>query len=81
MSFASGFPSPNTRRACGAASSSLVTASRRSSSVASSSLQREFAEARERLADARASSEQLALAALAFVAAVAFLAGRRYLRR
>ena len=44
-------------------------------------LQREFAEARERLADARASSEQLALAALAFVAAVAFLVGRRYIRR
>ncbi len=36
---------------------------------------------RKALADARASSEQLALAALAFVAAVAFLAGRRYLRR
>ena len=32
------------------------------------------------LADARASSEQLAFAALAFVAAVAFLVGRRYLR-
>ena len=44
-------------------------------------LLREHAKARERLADARASSEQLALAALAFVAAVAFLAGRRYLRR
>ena len=36
---------------------------------------------RKALADARASSEQLALAALAFVAAVAFLVGRRYLRR
>ena len=44
-------------------------------------LQREVVAARERLADARASSEQLALAALAFVAAVAFLVGRRYLRR
>ena len=44
-------------------------------------LQREVVAARERLADARASSEQLALAALAFVAAVAFLVGRRYFRR
>ena len=47
----------------------------------SQKLQREVVAARERLADARASSEQLALAALAFVAAVAFLVGRRYLRR
>ena len=44
-------------------------------------LRRDHAKARECLADARASSEQLALAALAFVAAVAFLVGRRYLRR
>ena len=44
-------------------------------------LRDEQADARKALADARASSEQLALAALAFVAAVAFLVGRRYLRR
>ena len=44
-------------------------------------LRREQADARKALADARASSEQLALAALAFAAAVAFLVGRRYLRR
>ena len=43
-------------------------------------LRREQADARKALADARASSEQLAFAALAFVAAVAFLVGRRYLR-
>ena len=44
-------------------------------------LRREQADARKALADARASSEQLALAALAFVAALAFFVGRRYLRR
>ena len=45
------------------------------------SFEKDLQESRKALADARASSEQLALAALAFVAAVAFLAGRRYLRR
>ena len=44
-------------------------------------IENDLQESREVLADARASSEQLALAALAFVAAVAFLVGRRYLRR
>ena len=44
-------------------------------------IEKDLRESRKALADARASSEQLALAALAFVAAVAFLAGRRYLRR
>ena len=44
-------------------------------------IQEDVRKSRKALADARASSEQLALAALAFVAAVAFLAGRRYLRR
>ena len=44
-------------------------------------IEEDLRKSRKALADARASSEQLALAALAFVAAVAFLAGRRYLRR
>ena len=44
-------------------------------------IQKDLRESRKALADARASSEQLALAGLAFVAALAFLAGRRYLRR
>ena len=44
-------------------------------------IEKDLRESRKALADARASSEQLALAALAFVAAVAFLVGRRYIRR
>ena len=44
-------------------------------------IEEDLRKSRKALADARASSEQLALAALAFVAAVAFLVGRRYLRR